>query len=189
MRDESQQHPSVQLACPASESTFPSLIVRAGDFFGPATRASWFAQAMVQPCQPLRKFTNMAPGVPHAYAYLPDLAAAVVGLLAIPERLRPHEIVQFAGQWDATGAQIRDAVRRVAGSHLPERAFPWMIMRLTAVFGGFPRETLEIEPVWKHPMRLDNARLVALLGAEPHTPLDDAIAATLAGMGCIGRRR
>ncbi|GLK72165.1 NAD(P)H-binding protein [Ancylobacter dichloromethanicus] len=165
----------------------PSLIVRAGDFFGPAARASWFAQAMVKPGQPVRTFTSMAPGVPHAYAYLPDLAAAFAGLLAIPERLRPHERVQFAGQWDATGTQMRDAVRRVVGEDLPERAFPWWMMRLAAPFGGFPREALEIEPVWKHPMRLDNRRLVDLLGTEPHTPLDHAIAATLADMGCLGR--
>jgi nucleoside-diphosphate-sugar epimerase len=162
----------------------PSLIVRAGDFFGPATRASWFAQAMVQPGRAVRKVTSMAPGVAHAYAYLPDLAAAFAGLLAIPERLRAHEKLQFAGHWDATGAQMRDAVRRVVGRDLPERAFPWWLMRLAAPFGGFPREALEIEPVWKHPMRLDNSRLVELLGSEPHTPLDQAIAVTLSDMGC-----
>lgn len=36
-------------------------------------------------------------------------------------------------------------------------------------------------------MRLDNRRLVSLLGGEPHTPLDHAVAATLADMGSIGR--
>jgi nucleoside-diphosphate-sugar epimerase len=163
----------------------PSLIVRAGDFFGPGARASWFAQAMVQPGKPVRKFTSMAPGVGHAYAYLPDLAAAFAGLLAIPDRLRPHEIVQFAGHWDATGTQMRDAVRRIVGSDLRERVFPWWMMRLAAPFGGFPKETLEIEPVWTHPMRLDNRRLVDLLGVEPHTALDQAIAATLNSMGCL----
>lgn len=167
----------------------PSLILRAGDFFGPGTRASWFAQAMVRPGQPVRKFTSMAPGVPHAYAYLPDLAAAFAGLLAIPERLRAHETVQFAGHWDATGTRMRDAVRRVVGRDLPERAFPWWMMRLAAPFGGFPKEALEIEPVWRHPMRLDNGRLVDLLGVEPHTPLDQAIAATLADMGCLAPPR
>lgn len=165
----------------------PSLVVRAGDFFGPGTRSSWFAQAMVQPGRPVRKFTSLAPGVPHAYAYLPDLAATFAGLLAMPERLHPHETVQFAGHWDATGTEMRDAVRRIVGRNVPERAFPWWMMRLAAPFAGFPREALEIEPVWKHAMRLDNQRLVELLGAEPHTPLDQAIAATLADMGCLAQ--
>lgn len=166
----------------------PSLIVRAGDFFGPGTRASWFTQAMAQPGQPVRKFTSLALGVPHAYAYLPDLAATFAGLMAIPEQLRAFETVQFAGHWDATGTQMRDAVRRTVGSDVPERAFPWWMMRLAAPFGGFPKEALEIEPVWKHPMHFDNHRLVDLLGVEPHTPLDQAIAAALSDMGCLARR-
>jgi len=163
----------------------PSLVLRAGDFFGPGTRASWFAQAMVQPGRPVQKFTSMARGVPHAYAYLPDLAAAFAGLLAVSEKLRPVEVLQFAGHWDATGTQIRDAVRRVVGRDVPESAFPWWIMRLAAPFGGFPKEAVEIEPIWKNPVRLDNGRLVSLLGAEPHTALDQAMAATLNDMGCL----
>lgn len=163
----------------------PSLVVRAGDFFGPGTRASWFAQAMVKSGQPVRKFTSLASRVPHTYAYLPDLAATFARLLEIPQRLRANETVQFGGHWDATGTQMRDAVRRVVGHDVPERAFPWWMMRLAAPFGGFPKEALEIQPVWKHPMQLDNRRLVELLGVEPHTPLDQAIAATLADMGCL----
>jgi hypothetical protein len=37
-------------------------------------------------------------------------------------------------------------------------------------------------------VNLDNARLLAVLGAEPHTPIDQALAATLAGLGCLGDR-
>jgi nucleoside-diphosphate-sugar epimerase len=140
---------------------------------------------MVQPGQPVRKFTSMASGVPHAYAYLPDLAATFAGLLAIPERLRLRETVQFAGHWDATGTEMRDAVRRVVGRDVPERAFPWWMICLAAPFGGFLGRHWKSEPVWKHPMRLDNRRLVDLLGVEPHTPLDQAIATTLADMGCL----
>ena len=72
----------------------PSLIVRAGDFFGPGARSSWFAQAMVKPGKPVRKVTSLAPGVPHAHAYLPDLAETFAQLLNRPEplvsaRMRP----------------------------------------------------------------------------------------------------
>lgn len=169
----------------AAAPEVPSLILRAGDFFGPATRASWFAQAMVTPDRPVEKVTSLAPGIPHAFAYLPDLAAAFAQLLAVPARLRPHERLQFAGHWDATGTAMCDAIRRAVGRDVPERAFPWWLMRLAAPFGGFPKEALEIEPVWKHPMQLDNRRLVDLLGAEPHTPLDHAVKATLTGMGCL----
>lgn len=39
--------------------------------------------------------------------------------------------------------------------------------------------------MWQHPMRLDNARLVEPLGAEPHTPLAAAVHTTLAEIGCL----
>lgn len=169
----------------AAASEVPALILRAGDFFGPGTRASWFAQAMVAPGKPLHKVTSLAPGVPHAYAYLPDLAETFARLLHQPARLERFEMLQFAGHWDESGTAMRDAIRRAAGRHLPERSFPWWLMHLAAPFGDFPREAIEIEPVWKHPVRLDNRRLVALLGAEPHTSLDLAVAATLADLGCL----
>lgn len=169
----------------AAAPDVPALILRAGDFFGPGARSNWFGQVMVTPGKPLRKVTSMAPGVPHAYAYLPDLAETFALLLDRPERLAPFELLQFAGHWDATGIAMRDAIRRAAGRDLPERSFPWWLMRLAAPFGGFPREALEIEPVWKNAVRLDNRRLVDLLGAEPHTGLDAAVAATLADLGCL----
>lgn len=163
----------------------PSLIVRAGDFIGPGSRSSWFAQAMVKPGKPVSRITSMAPGVPHAYAFLPDLAETFARLLDASEALRPHERVQFAGLWDADGRSLRDSVRRVVGHDVPEKAFPWWQMRLLAPFGGFPREAVEIEPVWRHPIRLDNDRLVALIGTEPHTGLDEVVAQTLADMDCL----
>jgi nucleoside-diphosphate-sugar epimerase len=39
--------------------------------------------------------------------------------------------------------------------------------------------------LWREPLRLDNARLVAALGKEPHTPLDEAVRRTLVGLGCL----
>jgi hypothetical protein len=35
------------------------------------------------------------------------------------------------------------------------------------------------------PVRLDNAKLIAFLGAEPHTPIDAAVRATLVGLRCL----
>jgi hypothetical protein len=35
-------------------------------------------------------------------------------------------------------------------------------------------------------LQLDNRKLVAFLGAEPHTPLETALFTTLTGLGCMG---
>lgn len=176
-----------RLACAAPD--VPSLVVRAGDFFGPGSRSSWFAQAMVKPGKPVHRITSMSPGVPHAYAYLPDLAETFAQLLDRQDRLSSHECLQFEGMWDADGRTMLQAVRAAVGRDIPEKAFPWWLMRLAAPFGGFPKEAVEIEPIWRHPMRLDNTRLVELLGQEPRTPLAAAMERSLADMGCLPKTK
>lgn len=163
----------------------PVLILRAGDFFGGAARSSWFSQALVQPGRPVTRLLNPGKGVGHSWAYLPDLAEAFAMLLERPERLRRFEQVQFAGYWDPDGTLVPRVIRDVVGREVPERAFPWWLMRLLAPFGGFPQAVRDVEPYWRHPMRLDNGRLLDLLGTEPHTPIEVAIRATLEGLGCL----
>lgn len=162
-----------------------SLIVRAGDFFGPGARSSWFTQGMVAPGRPVRRIVKIAKGAGHSWAYLPDLAETFALLLERHEALRPFERVQFEGTYDASGAMMIAAIERQAGRRLPVWGFPWWAMHLLSPFGGFPREAADIAAVWRHPMRMDNARLVALLGQEPRTPLDTAMHQTLVAMGCV----
>jgi len=39
--------------------------------------------------------------------------------------------------------------------------------------------------LWNRPVLLDNSRLVAKLGAEPRTPLAEALRVALAGLGSL----
>ncbi len=162
-----------------------ALIVRAGDFFGPGARSSWFAQGMVKPGKPVTRIMNIAKGAGHSWAYLPDLAEAFARLMDAEDRLQTFERVQFAGLVDDTGTRMIDAIRQAAGRDVPVWRFPWWAMKLAGVFGGFPREVAEIEPFWRYPMRFDNSRLAQLIGFEPRTPLGEAMRATLADMGCL----
>jgi len=47
------------------------------------------------------------------------------------------------------------------------------------------REMAEMRYLWREPVRMDNTRLRAVLGSEPHTPLDEAVRTTLEGLGCL----
>lgn len=160
-----------------------ALILRAGDFFGPGARASWFSQSLVAPGRPVRRLVNPGKGVGHSWAYLPDLAETFARLIAMDDRLRPFERVQLEGTWDADGSLLPTTIRQVVGRPVPEYAFPWWLMRALAPFGGFPAAVREVEAYWRHPVRLDNSHLVELLGQEPRTPLGDAIRATLSAAG------
>ena len=65
------------------------------------------------------------------------------------------------------------------------KKMPWGVIRLASPFVTMLRELLEMRYLWKETVELDNAKLVAFLGDEPHTPLDVALAQSLEGLGCL----
>ena len=78
------------------------------------------------------------------------------------------------------------AIRRVARNpDLPIRRFPWGLISAMSPFVRLFRELNEMRYLWERPMRLDNGKLVGLLGREPQTPLDEALRTTLAELGCL----
>ena len=166
-----------------------ALIVRAGDYFGPRTGNSWFAQGLVKPGRPVRRVANpAAPGVGHQWSYLPDVAATMVALVERRTELAPFARFHMAGHWDPDGTAMCDAIRRVVarrGGAATVAAFPWWLIRLLTPFNETLREMYDMRYLWREPVRMDNRRLVDVLGAEPHTPLDVAVERTLEGLGCL----
>ena len=161
------------------------LILRCGDFFGPRAGNNWF-NAMVKPGQKLRSVSYPAQrDLPHAWTYLPDVGTTVALLLERENELAAFERFHFGGHW-VDGNTLMHAVRKAAANpKLPLRSFPWWLVTLASPFVTTFREVREMRYLWRQPLQLDNRKLVALLGAEPHTKLDTAIADTLQGMGCL----
>jgi nucleoside-diphosphate-sugar epimerase len=168
-----------------------AIVVRAGDFFGPGVVGnSWFAQGLIEAGKPLRVVKLPGkPGVGHEWAYVPDVARTMVELIERRSTLPPFATFHLAGHWDADGTQMAAAISRVAHRHgltIVQRRFPWPLVFVGAPFVTTLRELLEMRYLWRQPVQLDNARLVATLGREPHTPLDVAVEATLESLGCLG---
>jgi len=166
------------------------LIVRAGDFFGPKAGNNWFSQGLVKAGRPVRAVSDPgSPGTGHQWAYLPDVARTMVELLARRDRLEPFARFHMAGHWDDDGTRMSGAVRRVVarrtGAGVRVSAFPWWLLALASPFVATFREMREMRYLWRTPVRMDNAKLVAFLGREPHTPLEEAVEAALEGMGCL----
>jgi nucleoside-diphosphate-sugar epimerase len=167
------------------------LIVRAGDFFGPRAGNNWFSQGLVKPGLPVKAVSVPGErGVGHQWSYLPDVARTMVELLGRRDTLDAFASFHMAGHWDADGTQMSDAIRRVVqrrtGTAPRVGAFPWWLLTLAAPFVTTFREMHEMRYLWRTPLRMNNARLVAALGHEPHTPLDAAVEASLVGLGCLG---
>jgi len=167
------------------------LIVRAGDFFGPNAASNWFSQALVKPGRPVSTITYPgAPGIGHQWAYLPDVAETIGRLLERSTDLEGFAVFHMEGYWDADGTQMISAIRRnAANPRVRVARMPWTLMRLLSPFVPLFRELAELRYLWNTPVRMDSKRLMSVLGAEPHTPLDVAVRNTLIGLHCLGDRQ
>ncbi|PTL75466.1 SDR family oxidoreductase [Vitiosangium sp. GDMCC 1.1324] len=163
------------------------LIVRAGDFFGPHAGNNWFSQGLVKPGQPITAIQNPGQrGIGHQWAYLPDVAETMVQLAEREEALEAFSTFHMEGHWDADGTRMIAAIRQAIGRpDLKARAFPWWLLGLASPFVPLFRELKEMRYLWRAPVHMNNARLLAVLGTEPHTPLDEAVRTTLVGLGCL----
>lgn len=196
LREDSPQHPRTrkgilrvameQRLKAASRDGVGVVIVRIGDFFGPVARNNWFGQGLVTPGKPVTRI--LYPGalsVGHAWGYLPDVAETMMRVIERADRLGPFERFHMRGHWFERGGELVDAIRRVVGRDVPVRRLPWSAVGLASPFVPLFREMFEMRYLWKAPLRLDNTRLEALIGPEPHTPVDAAVRATLEGLGCL----
>ena len=196
LREESPQHPTTTKGAirvemearlrRASESGVQAIIVRAGDFFGPGAANNWFSQGLLKVGQPVTSV--MYPGrkgVGHQWAYLPDVAEIMFRLIENRQNLPAFASYHMEGVWDADGTKMIAAIEKAAGRTLKVRSFPWWALPFMAPFVTFFRELKEMRYLWSEPLKMDNTRLVATLGAEPRTPLDVAVRRTLEDMGSL----
>lgn len=83
-----------------------------------------------------------------------------------------------------------EAIRRACGNPaIATRRMPWWAIRALSPLVPLFRELTEMRYLWQVPLHMRNDRLVAMLGAEPRTPLDEAVRTTLIGIGCLPRER
>ena len=168
-----------------------SIVLRAGDFFGPGAGSSWFDNVLVKPGRRVRSVTY--PGrhdAGHCWAYLPDLAETFARLAERRNELPAFARFHFGGHYLERGVEMADAIRRVAGEPRASiKAFPWWMIRALGPFNELFRELVEMRYLWDNSLKLDNTGLVAFLGEEPHTPLYQALEQTLAALDCLPERR
>ena len=164
-----------------------SVVLRAGDFFGAGT-GSWLDQAIVKSMAKGKLVYPGPLGVPHAWAYLPDLARAFVAVAERP-RVPGFERLHFAGH-TLTGAQLLDAIEAAAASLglRPAEGFrrggmPWALIRLGGLVWPMWRSLAEMAYLWRVPHALSGAVLAQRVGVLPSTPLHEALQRSLIDLG------
>ncbi len=173
------------------DSGVRSVVIRAGDYFG-SGRGTWFDASVITK---VRKGVLTYPGhldVATAWAYLPDLAATFVAVAAKRSDLVQFEVFHFQGI-SLTGQQWLDALKPVAreqgwvapGGDVRFKRLPWAMIRIGAWVNPSWAATLEMRYLWDTQHRLDDTRLIRLIGREPRTPLDQALRQSLTELGFL----
>lgn len=164
-----------------SEDGLRSIVVRAGDFYGGGP-GSWL-DLVVARSLPEGKLVYPGPlDLPHAWAYLPDLARCFVALAEredLPAAVRFH----FPGH-TLTGRELLAAIEQAAGRGPLRRAgFPWWVLRALAWAVPMWREIVKMSYLWRVPHALDGRRLAQAIGPLPGTPLAEAMRAAIPTRG------
>ncbi|MBI1396844.1 MAG: NAD-dependent epimerase/dehydratase family protein [Betaproteobacteria bacterium] len=164
-----------------------SVVIRAGDFFGSGA-GSWLDQVIAKD---IRRGRIVYPGpcdLPHAWAYLPDLARAFV---AVASRPAPggFQRLNFAGH-TLTGDDFVGALEQAASELglAPTRGwqvkgFPWPLIRAGGLFVPMLRELSRMSYLWRVPHALDGTALTLVAGPLPATPIVAALRQSLVELG------
>ena len=164
-----------------------SVVIRAGDFYGCGT-GSWLDQAVVKD---IRRGKLVYPGpldLPHAWAYLPDLARAFVAVAQLPPQ-PGFRTLHFEGH-TLTGRELLAAVAAAAtelglqpAGGFRTGGMPWALVRAVGLVHPLWRELARMSYLWRVPHALDGTALQAAAGPLPGTPLPQALRQALVDLG------
>ena len=170
----------------AAEVGLRTIVLRAGDYFGGEGRGSWFDRIIVKGIAAGRLTYPGPLDTIHEWAYLPDVAQALVQLVEQRERLTPFATLGFAGH-AVTGHAFVAAISRACRRDFKVDSVPWRLLKMMGIVVPVFRELADISYLWSTPHAIDGARLAEIIGDIPRTPLDPAITASLVALGL--RRR
>jgi nucleoside-diphosphate-sugar epimerase len=184
-----------ELQTRADSGRLRGVVLRAGDFYGSGT-GSWLDLVITKD---LRQGKLVYPGplnLPHAWAYLPDLVQAMVGLATRSvQGPLPSAFSRFHFEGHTlTGADCLAAIDRAAAAlHLrPSSGFkrgglPWGLIRAGGIVWPQWRELAEMAYLWDVPHALSGTALRQCLAsgavALPSTPVDIAFRDSLVALG------
>jgi len=158
-----------------------AIVLRAGDFFGGGS-GSWFDLVIAKDIGRGRLTYPGPLGVEHEWAYLPDFAATLVRLAEQRANFSACETFGFPGH-PVTGQEFIVTIESVTKSKFTLRPMSWWMLKTIGQLLAMGRELSELEYLWRVPHRISGDKLKAAIGDVPHTPLPEAIAASLRAIG------
>ncbi len=164
-----------RLRAAAETGEVRTVLLRAGDFFGPGADKSWVNSVIGASLSKGRVMSPGDPGALHAFAYLPDLARAFVALARAHSAAdAPYQAFHFPGH----AASIRDmaaAGQSLLGKPVSVWRIPGAVFTIMGWFSPVIRAAHEMHYLWTVPHRLVDPRLEAITKTHPARSLPDAL--------------
>lgn len=156
----------------------PTIILRAGDFLDDRDSGNWFDMVLTKS---IAKGKISYPGAldrAHAWAWLPDVAAAMVGLAEKRAELPQFADFAFPG-YTLTGEELAAACSATLHRPVIAKRMNWLPIQLARPFWKEAKHLLEMRYLWDTSHQLDGTSLDAILPDRPRTPLTSALAQAL----------
>lgn len=157
-----------------------TIILRAGDFIDTKATGIWFDKIML-PTVP--KGTLTYPGrvdAVHTWAFLPDLARAVVQLAKIRDELPDFSDIAFPG-YAITGTQMAREIGDVLDMPMGVKTMAWWPMHFARPFMPVIKHLFEMRYLWDVAHTLDGGEFSRILPDFAITPIHVALPQALSG--------
>jgi nucleoside-diphosphate-sugar epimerase len=153
--------------------------LRAPDFYGPnVTQQSTLGEmALAKLAQGQKPFLFMNPDQPHAFAYVPDIARAVVSLLDAPDE-------DYGQAWHIPCAPIQTPRQILAlGAAILQQplvisTLPMWLWPVIGLFVPVLAEVVEMRFQWDRPYEVESSKFKQRFWSDA-TPFEQGVAATL----------
>ncbi len=155
-----------------------TIILRAGDFLDDHASGSWFDMIIAKKAAKGRLSYPGCTDCSHAWAWLPDLAQAMVGLAEIRKTLPAFTDLAFPG-YTLTGDELATACAEALGHPVTAKRMSWVPLHIARPFWAEAKHLLEMRYLWDVPHELDGTALEQLLPRRKTTPLPSALRAAL----------
>ena len=139
-----------------------TILLRAGDFIDTEASGNWFDKVLAAQIAKGR-FSYPGPtDVPHAWAYLPDLAQAAVAVAERRADLPVFADLAFAG-YTMSAEEMAAAISAAMGREVVAKRMSWLPIHLARPFWRIARHLLEMRYLWRTPHSLDGSELAKVV--------------------------
>jgi len=163
-----------QMEATHRDARVKTIILRAGDFIDTEAGGNWYDRVITSKIGKGKVVYPGNPDIPHAWAYLPDMAAATVALADRAEELDTFTDVLFPG-YTLSGRALTDALSDVVGRKLRLTEMRWWPIQLVSPFWKMGRCLTEMRYLWQKPHRIVSRRFDGLLPDFQPTALLDTL--------------